>query len=233
MFRSRVFGTPDSFHLTLEYGHAEEEPPSLSLQPLQPAARLEFDFTSDEAEPGVIERFLQRQNALLQASRCEKLGVHLEHESIPHAAYWDDEQRIRIRLSVESTIPVLRCVQFARTSSSGSIPDSLLSSLLNQLDVSNVWRLRGADGLGNFWATKVDASAWHSLRHLNLSCCGLTTLPPEVGQLVPLQVLRLTSNKLTILPPAIGALGNLEVLAADHNQLTSIPGDHTGLQGII
>jgi hypothetical protein len=221
MFRSRVFGTPDSYHLTLEYGHACEEP-AQSFQPLQ---RLEFDFTSDETEVGVLERFVQRQSDLLRSARYEKAVLHIEHDPIPHAAYWEDEQRIRLRISVESTAPVLRCVQFARTSSSGTISDSLLSSLLKQLDIPNVWRLRGADGLGNFWATRVDASAWHSLCYLNLSCCGLTSLPPEVGQLVPLQVLRLTSNKLTMLPPAIGDLGSLEVLAADHNQLTSIPGE--------
>ena len=41
---------------------------------------------------------------------------------------------------------------------------------------------------------------------LDLSHLGLTTLPPEIGQLTALTVVNLRNNRLTTLPPEIGQL---------------------------
>ncbi|HNJ14326.1 MAG TPA: leucine-rich repeat domain-containing protein, partial [Anaerolineales bacterium] len=73
-------------------------------------------------------------------------------------------------------------------------------------------------------------SGAESLEFYNL---GLTSLPPEIGQLVNLKKLFLSSvhftnrptsrNQLTSLPPEIGRLTNLTKLDLSGNQLTSLP----------
>ncbi len=50
-------------------------------------------------------------------------------------------------------------------------------------------------------------------------------MPPALGSLVTLRILRLSHNKLSALPPEVSALTALEVLQADHNQITSLPGE--------
>tara|TARA_R110002072_G_scaffold302710_2_gene487619 strand:- start:127672 stop:130725 length:3054 start_codon:yes stop_codon:yes gene_type:complete len=62
-----------------------------------------------------------------------------------------------------------------------------------------------------------------SLTVLYLHDNQLTSVPPEIGQLVSLASLRLDSNKLTSVPPEIGQLTSLTTLRLDHNQLTSLP----------
>lgn len=109
---------------------------------------------------------------------------------------------------------------------SGSATESLLTGLLQHMDLSTVWKLRATEGFPqHFWASCTDAAQWTSLFNLNLSSCGLVTLPSAVGQLASLHVLRLNHNKLTSLPQELGQLGELEVLSVNHNQLTTLPGE--------
>src|SRR5258708_5771276 len=58
---------------------------------------------------------------------------------------------------------------------------------------------------------------------LDLSHLGLTTLPPEIGQLKDLTELDLMLNQLTTLPPEIGQLTALTKLDLMMNQLTTLP----------
>ncbi len=58
---------------------------------------------------------------------------------------------------------------------------------------------------------------------LDLSSCGLTTLPAEIGKLTNLIELRLYDNKLTSLPTEIGRLTNLKKLLLYSNNLTELP----------
>ncbi|QLE48966.1 TIR domain-containing protein [Nostoc sp. C057] len=58
---------------------------------------------------------------------------------------------------------------------------------------------------------------------LDLSLKGLTSLPPEIGQLANLQTLYLYNNQLSSLPPEIGQLTNLQTLYLYSNQLSSLP----------
>ena len=51
----------------------------------------------------------------------------------------------------------------------------------------------------------------------------LTTLPPEIGNLVNFQVLDLSYNQLAFFPGEIGNLVNLLVLRVNDNQLTLLP----------
>ena len=58
---------------------------------------------------------------------------------------------------------------------------------------------------------------------LDLSQLGLTTLPPEIGQLTALTRLDLRNNRLTTLPPEIGHLSALTRLSLFNNELTTLP----------
>ncbi|BBI17765.1 leucine-rich repeat domain-containing protein [Neochlamydia sp. S13] len=60
---------------------------------------------------------------------------------------------------------------------------------------------------------------------LNLDKSGLTSLPPEIGQLSQLQRLDLASNRLTAIPAEIGQLSQLQRLNLAGNLLTSIPAE--------
>jgi hypothetical protein len=171
----------------------------------------------------VLERYVQRQSALLSEQAQERVRVEL--------AVHDPQQRqvVSVALRVVCTPPVLRSLAFTRAAGSGSVPESLVRGLLQHMDLSHVWKVRGCEGLPpHFWASCVEASRWRSLFNLNLSSCGLTALPAAVGQLAPLHVLRLNHNKLTSLPPELGLLSELEVLWCNHNGLTTLPGARRG-----
>jgi internalin A len=74
-----------------------------------------------------------------------------------------------------------------------------------------------------------------SLTVLKLGDNQLTSLPPEIGQLTALTDLSLNSNQLTSLPPEIGQLTALTDLNLNSNQLTSLPpeiGQLTALLGL-
>jgi hypothetical protein len=60
---------------------------------------------------------------------------------------------------------------------------------------------------------------------LDLSSLGLTTIPPEIGQLNALTKLYLVDNQLAALPPEIGQLNALTTLYLWGNQLTTIPAE--------
>ncbi|GAX81710.1 hypothetical protein CEUSTIGMA_g9138.t1 [Chlamydomonas eustigma] len=63
----------------------------------------------------------------------------------------------------------------------------------------------------------------HSLKHLDLSRCSLTTLPFSISQLVGLERLAVAGNHLTCLPSEIGDLKALTTLDASVNKLTKLP----------
>lgn len=59
--------------------------------------------------------------------------------------------------------------------------------------------------------------------NLHLEGLGLTTLPPEIGELTAIKGLYLSANLLTTLPPEIGNLSALERLDIQKNLLTNLP----------
>jgi internalin A len=69
----------------------------------------------------------------------------------------------------------------------------------------------------------IELAANQQLEKLNLSQLGLTELPPQIGKLTNLTVLRLGDNQITVIPEAIGLLTNLSELFLDRNQITHIP----------
>ena len=53
----------------------------------------------------------------------------------------------------------------------------------------------------------------------------MTSLPPEIGNLINLQTLLLNGNQLNTLPSEIGSLTNLRKLTINQNKLTSVPSE--------
>jgi len=76
-------------------------------------------------------------------------------------------------------------------------------------------------------------SSWqHSLNKLYMCSNSLRELPPEIGLLVNLKVLRLDDNELTFLPNEITTLSNLQTLTVRDNRLTRLPEDLHGLDAL-
>ena len=80
--------------------------------------------------------------------------------------------------------------------------------------------------------TRIRAASERGDTRLDLSRLGLTTLPPEIGQLTSLQSLDLSGNQLTALPPEIGRLTSLQSLNLWDNQLTALPPEIGGLASL-
>ncbi len=70
---------------------------------------------------------------------------------------------------------------------------------------------------------KIEEAQRTSAVRLDLSRCGLVTLPEAIGQVTSLQELYLSDNHLTALPEAIGQLTSLQRLWLTNNQLTALP----------
>ena len=60
---------------------------------------------------------------------------------------------------------------------------------------------------------------------LDLGSLGLPRLPPEIGQLAKLTLLRADNNQLSTLPPEIGQLAKLTELNLENNQLSTLPSE--------
>jgi hypothetical protein len=99
-----------------------------------------------------------------------------------------------------------------------------MQMLLSHCDLKTVWKVKGGEGFGNIWSAAVAAPGasamhdWSQLRNLNLSHCGLSTLPPAVGAVSALRILRVSYNKLSALPSELQALSELEVSASGGSQ---------------
>lgn len=65
--------------------------------------------------PQVMERFAQRQSALLLAHTEERVSLQLSWEAMEHAADFPG-QTLRVHIATTSVPPVLRSLHFSRTS---------------------------------------------------------------------------------------------------------------------
>lgn len=63
----------------------------------------------------------------------------------------------------------------------------------------------------------------HRFQYLDLSNLGLTSLPPEIGNLTSVKNLSIHDNQLTSLPAEIGRLTSLRYLDVTTNRLTALP----------
>lgn len=79
---------------------------------------------------------------------------------------------------------------------------------------------------------RIEETAQSGADRLDLSDLGLTTLPPEIGQLTHLRSLDIGHNALTTLPSEIGNLTQLVVLHAMDNALTSLPAEIGNLKNL-
>ncbi|KAG2446236.1 hypothetical protein HXX76_000828 [Chlamydomonas incerta] len=180
-------------------------------------ATSEVTWNSEETVESVLERFAQAKSRVQLDRAEERLVIKLTP--------WSHGDGVSVKLSVACLAPALRCVQVVRVTTSGNVSEPLLAALFKHCDLSGVWKLRGAEGFGNFWCSCCEVSSWGALANMNMSSCGLTSLPAAIGALASLRILRLSHNRLAALPPELSGLSHLEVLAADHNQLTALPAE--------
>jgi hypothetical protein len=142
------------------------------------------------------------------------------------AARLFDGQSVAVAFSFESRSPMLRSVHLSRTAGAGGgLRVPLALGIWALLDAESVTRMRCNDSAALPWDAGL-LGRLQSLHVLNLSHCGLTTLPGAVGSLTNLQELRLVGNKLKVLPPELGQLRRLRTLAADSNEISILPGAH-------
>lgn len=67
-------------------------------------------------------------------------------------------------------------------------------------------------------------------KRLDLTKCGISSLPSSIKDLSHLEEIYLYQNKLVTLAPEIGQLTNLRILAANENSLTTLPESLANLQ---
>lgn len=76
-------------------------------------------------------------------------------------------------------------------------------------------------------------SAFARLKELNLAGNGLNTIGEEIGELRQLQLLDLSRNELTALPPVLGQLQNLTVLRAAFNKISTLCDEVCSLKNLL
>jgi internalin A len=79
---------------------------------------------------------------------------------------------------------------------------------------------------------RIAQAASHSSKTLDISQCGLTSIPESVRSLTNLRKLYLYENQLTALPEWIGELSNLKILHLEKNRLKSIPDSIASLSSL-
>jgi hypothetical protein len=85
-----------------------------------------------------------------------------------------------------------------------------------------------AEPVGEYWCQENEVMSptdLTSLEWLELEESQLSSLPPEIGQLINLKALHLEWNELSGLPPEIGHLTNLKELTLGENPLEDPPPD--------
>ncbi|KAG2440434.1 hypothetical protein HYH02_010319 [Chlamydomonas schloesseri] len=106
-------------------------------------ATSEVTWNSEETVEAVLERFAQAKSRV-QLDRAEE-RLLLKVTPSPGG------RSVSVKLSVACLAPALRCVQVVRVTTSGNVSEPLLAALFKHCDLSGVWKLRGAEGFGNFW----------------------------------------------------------------------------------
>ncbi|KAI8103242.1 hypothetical protein M9435_004582 [Picochlorum sp. BPE23] len=105
----------------------------------------------------------------------------------------------------------------------GALPDFLVDSLWDEIQCYQIQSLKLNDAVETL-LHRSDLSLFKSLRRLNLSESGISTLPGQISS-VPLEFIDISKNRLSILPKGIGNIKCLRYLCAQENILTILPGE--------
>jgi len=120
----------------------------------------------------------------------------------------------------DQTVKIMLPMEVARQFNAHSAREELL--LRTKVDRENCsvqWVDLGLMNLENSWLHKI---SW--LKNLNLSCNGLTSLPPEIGSyLKQCTKLNLQQNKLSKIPHCLLELPSIRELNLSHNEIVEIP----------
>ncbi|XP_012455710.1 phospholipase A I [Gossypium raimondii] len=211
------------FRLSLYYGYEESREDldrtssqligscsssSASLTPPQdqqePGFKIDLDWVSGDDVDQVALR-LQSQLMLALPSSQDTVAIELKET---------EENVVRVEMYVEKRREPLRAVTVVKATGSSQQSDGV--GVLLRLLRSNLVPSVDADPVAN-------DDHWKGITSLSLCGCGLTTLPVELTQLPILEKLYLDYNKLSQLPPELGDVKNLKVLRADCNMLLSVP----------
>ncbi len=234
---------PLDFPLMDDTTPAAPEFPTTSSSSMHPAPSIEqetsildettstVEWTDDDPIPTVVQRV--KQAAVHPSLVEETVDVTLHNISgdprsptsqyaILHAS--DPFAEIQVELTVRRTKPRLKSIELARAKdTTGTMSPVDLAAVLGACELEGALRLRCAEGMAAVLQEDL-VDRMGRLRQLNLSHCGLTSLPGAVGALSSLRALLLSHNKLTTLPMQLGTLKHLQILAVDNNLLTTIPG---------
>ncbi|KAJ6801064.1 phospholipase A I [Iris pallida] len=171
--------------------------------------RIELDWSAYDDEDQVALR-LQSQLVVALPPPQDTVLIDL-HEAEEEGA----GPRVRVGMRVMKRREPLRAVRMTKAVGSGQQSDGI--GVLTRLIRSNIVPAgpsAPADAIPDHWKT---------VTVLNLSGCGLLSLPAELTRLPQLERLYLDNNKLTQLPPELGEVKRLKVLRVDNNMLVSIP----------
>lgn len=70
----------------------------------------------------------------------------------------------------------------------------------------------------------VGLEVWFDVESIKFYLCSFQALPADLTRLPLLEKLYLENNKLSVLPPELGEIKSLKVLRVDSNLLISVPG---------
>lgn len=146
--------------------------------------KVSVEWTSVEGEAVVLERLERALSdpSLVQEHVHVRLGAPGAAPGAGVVAAAAFRHEVHLGLEVHSTKPTLGSVELLRTSGSGALPPALAAALWSALELSYVRRVRCTDGAAQL--LEFDAlSRLASLRVLNLSHCGMASLPAGVGQI--------------------------------------------------
>ncbi|XP_042422913.1 phospholipase A I-like isoform X1 [Zingiber officinale] len=184
-------------------------PPSVRRQTSRDLGfRINLDWTAGDDEEQIA---LRLQSQLMVALPPPQDAVVLDLRG--------DEERgsVEVEMKVVRRRESLRSVRMSKAAGSGQQSDGggvftrLIRSNLVPSGMGN-----GVQGLGDHWK---------SVTMVNLCGCGLSVFPVGLTKLPLLEKLYLNNNKLLLLPPELGDLENLKVLRVDNNMLSSVPAE--------
>ena len=163
--------------------------------------------------PGQIGQLKKLTTLLLHCNRLAKLPLSLQDiDSLTELTLYGNELKAEaLPISRKAVLPAL------------SLSDNKFKAMPELVDPAATLHLTEVRLDRNELTSFPKMSLLKDVTQLCLSGNRLFALPPEIGNLVMLQLLALDDNQLPAVPPSIGQLKQLRVLGLAGNMLDTIP----------